>query len=677
MMKMNKQKKWWSVLGIIAGCSLLVLGYTALADGEVTIKLRIEGSNETVFSDTVEVGDCEVTDAGGEVHNLTGMAVCALTNALNEVGIDAVFKDFGFGLFLDAIGEDVTPSDWSYSWSFWVNGQPASVGVDSYPVEAGDELLLAFSVYPTVPLIVNLSDVMIVGDPFDIEVSEIVGDYDGSFVWHGSLEPAEGVSLWVDDALFSVGETGVVEVLINEASEIQVWAESVGKVRSERQVVQVLVVPEPTSSPSISPSVSPTISPSVIPPPSVSPTISPSVSPSPIVVREVMQEEREQAARRALGYLRDNQDSDGTIGGTVVSGWSAMAFGANGERASDVKQGGVTLWDGLSLASLDKATDVERQIMAVRAAGGNPRDWQTRNLVQDLRSYYKQGQFGEETLINDDIFGVLALLAADESVTTLELRQGVSNIILWQEDNGSWVNVDLTAAAIQALREYEARGGDINVTQAVEGARDYLRDEQDDDGGWAYNSASTAWVIQAIFVLGEDPNNWSNKDGKTPWNSILGYQKDNGGISWKLTDNESTFMTAYVVPALLGVSWPIQVLGVDNNLVEAGQQPKEASLSQSFVTVRNSVQPSVIPMVAGASTTIEASSSNNEANTGANTVNEVTKDGGEVLSNEIISETKRINIIDPRKSDFRFAFSLFGLVNMGVGVTVARLVMRI
>jgi len=676
-MKTKIQKLAWSLLGTAVICSLVFGGWAALADGAGIAHLRIEGSSETLFSGNVEVGDCDVTDASGVLHSYSGTAVCGLTNALSKVGIDAVFQDFGFGLFLETIGQDVTPADWSYSWSFWVNGEPASVGVDSYVVGTGDELLLTFSVFPTIPLIVDVPETITVNEPFNIEINQVVGDYDANFVWQGGLLPATEAKLWVDDTSFAVGATGLVEVVIDEVGEIEVWAESTGKVRSLRHVVQALSA-SPSPSPSLVPSISPSpsLTPSVSPVPSVipSPSISPSPSPSPTVINEVSREQREQAAQRALTYLRENQDTDGTIGGTVVSGWTAMAFRAAGQKASNVSLGGATLWDGLLKASLTRVTDIERQIMAIRAAGGDPRSWQERNLVQDLKAHFKQGQFGEEALINDDIFGVLALLAADESIAATELRQGVNNIISWQEEKGSWGNIDLAAAAIQALREYEARGGDINVRLATEKARDYLKDQQDNTGGFSSNSASTAWGIQAILSLGEDPNDWSTSLNKTPWHAILDYQKDNGGISWKLSDQESTFMTAYAVPALLGVPWPIQALGIDEDLVKEEQAATQSYTEALFSNTDTLAQPSVAPKVAGTSTVVEAAGNKEGALKKVYALNE---ESDSIHDNEVIQESESINKIDPRRSDRRFAFTLFGLVNMAVGVTVARLVMRI
>lgn len=284
------------------------------------------------------------------------------------------------------------------------------------------------------------------------------------------------------------------------------------------------------------------IPPSPTPTPSPTPVATPTPSPSPSASVEA-----------ALDYLRRQQTAQGDIDGAMTSAWSALAFGAHSERATSIKNGGLSLADALAAASLSSATDIERQILAVRSAGLNPRSFAGQDLVGRLESYVTNNQIGDPTLINDDIFGVLAFLAADKSANAPEISNTVQTILSQQGANGSWQNMDITAAAMQALRAYEKKGGPIAVHAALERAQQYLLSQRDRYGGWGENSATTSWAIQALVSVSIDP------DAST---ALGRYQNTNGGFGWRSSDDVSTFMTAYAVPALLKAPWPITTLSV-------------------------------------------------------------------------------------------------------------------
>lgn len=600
---------------------------TLWAAEETTVDLRIEGSESTMFAGPVTVLDCVVADVGGIEHEMSGVAACALAKAAGQAGFEMDFKDFGFGLFLDRIGQDSTPDDFSKSWSFWVNDSPASVGVDAYSVVDGDELLLAFTGWPAVPLRVAVPEQLVAGETASFMVERRVGEYDDNFVWQGEWEAAEGATLYVGDNGYLVPADGQVEVILNDSGELVVQAQGNGLVRSDRQVVEVVAL---VTSPSVSPVLSPSPSPSLVPSPS------PVVSPNPRV-----------AVEQALGYLRSQQNSDGTIDGAMTSAWSAMAFGADYQRAQNIMRGGASLLDGLGQVALSRATDVERQIMAVRAAGVNPRSFDGRDLIAELKGYYRQGQFGEPTLINDDVFGILALLAVEEAAGLREISGAVQTVLKAQEPDGSWGDVDMTAAAVQALRVYADRGGNVATGGAIDRARDYLRGSQDKYGGWGENSASTSWAIQAIVALNEKPGEWRNGDGLNPWQALLRYQNSNGGFGWKSENDVSAFMTAYAVPALLSQAWPIDLL--DFELVVS---PSPAVAGAVYPSTSLRVNPSPTPVV---SPTLVVSPA-------------------PVVSPSPVASVVS-NFIPPKAVDRNFAVAIFGLANLGIGVAVARMIL--
>lgn len=643
-------------ISLLAVCALgVVLGALTLraAGAAATVDLRVEGSGATVFAGEVTVSDCVVADMGGVAHELEGVAACALVKAAGESGFDMDFKDFGFGLFLDRIDGDSTPADFSQSWSFWVNDSPASVGVDAYGVAAGDEILLAFTSWPGIPLRVTGPEEVVVGETASWLVEKRVGEYDGNFAWQGRWEPAEGATVRIGETSYPVSAGGVVEIVPDEPGELVAQAQGEGLVRSARYVVEVKdLAVSPSPSPVFSPS--PALSPSPVasPSPVLSPSPSPAPSPSPNG-GAVSVGTRQSRAERALNFLRGQQSSDGTIGGDMTSAWSAMAFGANYQRADDVVKNGDSLLSALGRASLGSATDIERQILAIRAAGADPSSFNGRDLVSDLKSDFKRGQFGEEALINDDIFGILALLAAGEEASATEIVQAVMGVLKVQESDGSWGSVDMTAAAAQALQAYAREGGSVVVDQAVDRARDYLKDNQDKYGGWGENSATTAWAIQAIVALGESPGDWQTGSGQTPWQALLRYRNSNGGFGWKSDSDVSSFMTAYAVPALLGVPWPITLLDIKTMTVETSE-----TLAGELVVVSSpAMSPAVSPAVAGA------------------TIEQLPAYASDVTRAEQALGVQPTGFISPGAGDRVFFVALFSLANLGIGVASARLML--
>ena len=130
----------------------------------------------------------------------------------------------------------------------------------------------------------------------------------------------------------------------------------------------------------------------------------------------------------------------------------------------------------------------------------------------------------------------------------------------WPLTQGAEGNIDITAAAIEALN---AAG--VHNSEAQRKAFEYLRGAQDPDGGFPESvagakpesdSASTSWVVQAIWSAGENPETWKQSSGKEPLDYLESLQRANGSIQWKVgSDEEPVWMTAYAAPAFAG--WPL------------------------------------------------------------------------------------------------------------------------
>lgn len=665
-----------------------------VTEASATVHIRVEGSSTTLFDGLVSVGDCTVTDTTGVAHALSTMAACALVEAADQAGFTYEFQDFGFGLFLKKIGDDDTPADFSKSWGFFVAYDPASVGADTYQISGGEDLLFAFSGYPGVPLRVTLPASVHVGTESVFVVEKRVGDFDASFNWSGRWENAAGATLQLGDEALTVPDDGQVSKTFTTSDSLEIYATGDSFIRSARTTVAVQAAPSPTPSPSpvASPSPTPTLaaspSPQITPTPSPTPVASPTPTPTPTrtpsptptgTVAGSSTTDRKQAALRALQYLRNQQDTAGGIDGQSTSAWSAIAFGANSQPAHTISRGGSSLLEALAQASLTSATDVERQILAVRASGHNPAIFYGQNLVAKLKTYYHDNQIGETALVNDDIFGVLALLGAGESATSQAVERTVETILAKQSSNGSWVSVDMTAAAIQALRAYRQRDGKVGVDDAVVRARGYLKLNQDEYGGFSENSASTAWAIQAIISLGENPDDWKTGSGATPWNALPRYQNDNGGFGWQSTSDVSSFMTSYAATALLGAPWPVTNVAVTMTPVtiatggESSPMPTPTVRVARVAGVASSTPASFLASTV-AGTTNPAASYYAEAQSDAESAALASQTELEESSSLLLDSAVAASPIVPvTATDRNFAIGIFGLANLGVGVTVARL----
>lgn len=636
-----------------------------------SVELRIEGSQETLVRQSVSVGDCSVTDTNGIVHTYSQQAICAVVAATDGT-IATVFEDFGFGLFLKALGNDATPADFSTGWNFLVNFDPASTGVDGHTVSEDESLLLAFSGWPGVPLRVT-ADVTsaTAGQTVIFTVDKRVGEYDDAFVWLGGhWEVAEGATLFVNDEEYIVPANGRVSISV-AAGDTALFARATGSglIRSAPITVALTgQTPQPTPAPT--PTATPIPTPTLSPVPSPSPTTTPTTT-------GISEETRRLRAQRALHYLRSQQSADGTIDGPITSAWSALAFGAWSQRPETVAQYDRSLLDGLTQATLNSATDIERQILAVRAGGSNPRTWYGSDLVARLLGQYRNRQIGEEGLLNDDIFGILALVAAGESVESPIVRGSVEYVMGKQEAHGGWDTVDMTAAAVQALRAYRNAGGDDAVDAALGRARAYLKQHQDIYGGWGTNSASTAWGLQAIVALGENPGDWLVSGGYTPWSALLRYQNINGGFGWTSDQDVSPFMTAYAATALRGLPWP--VMSLEFTSVTPTPSPAISPSPTGAVSPKNAA---VLGSISGgALATSPSVFSGRSAKVGAlenSTLPDqsppVTEPSDIPQPGAFLTSTSSTPL---ERQDWRFILTGFGLANAGIGVAGARLVSKL
>jgi hypothetical protein len=300
-----------------------------------------------------------------------------------------------------------------------------------------------------------------------------------------------------------------------------------------------------------------------------------------------------------LNYLKSKQDPTGKIntGFSAPSQWASIAFSINGIDVSTVKNPEKSLKDFLlSNAPSDQSssTDWENRILSIVAIGEDPINFGGVNYVQKLESFYNNNQIGDVCSLNDDIFGLLALIAAKDKSTT-QIKQDVLNFLIQKQDSQDggfgfsapgcdWYSTssDITGAAIQALQA--AKKNNLNTSEldnAIAKAKDYLLTNQNSDGGFGYYGSSdpdtTGWVIMAFNVL--ELKDTSEMTRAKNWLLTLQSQTDGGfqAFDWgenALLSNATT--TAQSIIALSGFSWiyhPVETTITPTPSISESQDP--------------------------------------------------------------------------------------------------------
>ena len=303
----------------------------------------------------------------------------------------------------------------------------------------------------------------------------------------------------------------------------------------------------------------------------------------------------------ALDYLRSEQTDNGDIDGFGTSAWVTMAIAAAGEDPHDWKVGSNSIVDYLAANAGDATTvtDYARMILAIVAVVEDPTSFGGRDFVNLLKGQYNSGQIGDASLLNDDFWGVMALISASESPDSEAVANSVAFIKNNQNDDGGWSwgvgadsDVDDTAAAIMAL----ISAGENQNSTVIQNALAYIKSMQMDNGGFeswgATNADTNSWTIDAIVAAGQDPtsNDWI-EDSHTPVDDLLTFQQDDGSFYWQSGTPGMSVpkTTAYAIQALLGEPYPVKVLEPEEGMsVYVRVEGQSSTIWRGNVTVSES-----------------------------------------------------------------------------------------
>jgi hypothetical protein len=290
-------------------------------------------------------------------------------------------------------------------------------------------------------------------------------------------------------------------------------------------------------------------------------------------------------ANRALTWLKEIRNDDGSWNGFSGPDVGAtcdavLAFGAAGYDTLNSVYAPQTL-DYLETQAADyaqKGPDAAGKLaLAVTAAGENPRNFGGVDILQVIGEapIYNSGGYGVITNTWHQALPMLALAAAPITNTTnitditdtIVPSSAISNLLSLQQEGGGWPydtqwsapTVDSTSLAMQALLAAGVPADHDAIQQAVA----YLKDAQDDQGGWQ-NANSTAYAIQALTAAGEDITSmgWT-RGGHDPLSALAAYQKIDGPFVYQWTQtqwsspSDNASATAQTIPALFGRPLPI------------------------------------------------------------------------------------------------------------------------
>ncbi len=293
------------------------------------------------------------------------------------------------------------------------------------------------------------------------------------------------------------------------------------------------------------------------------------------------------AARQALDWIRAHQNADGGFpffgsasdpGATLDA---VFAIAAAGQNPDAWKRDGASPLDfaASKIASYTSKTDATAKlILAAVTAERDPANFAGTDLVaQVTRSYTTTGQYGRT--VSDHAWALLALDAVHDPIP----RRALDWLKAQQQPNGGWeysqgfgTDTNTTALVMQALA---ATGEPVNSTAVLSATR-YLRGQQNGDGGFPYtkpspygtdsDANSTAYVVQGLLAVKQDPISWAWMTSLTATNTItltqhdpesrlLTYQNTTGAFRYQAAVPGDNFLATYqAVPALLERPLPVR-----------------------------------------------------------------------------------------------------------------------
>ncbi len=286
----------------------------------------------------------------------------------------------------------------------------------------------------------------------------------------------------------------------------------------------------------------------------------------------------EHAADRGVNWFLSNQEESGSFG--FGGDWAMTALAAAGLNAADASTSladpsaqDFYLGDWQASGPGGAATDAERAILSGVAGGiqtsrlSTSADTTKSNMVARVAELFDGEQIGETGLLNDDIFGVLALHHAGAPpellrsiVDYLRTKQLPNGGWSWNASPGAPADTDMTGSVVAAFCAAGVGPGDGDLDQAIA----LLHTLQDaatggfiappEAFGIGVNTDTTSWVTSGLIQCGIDPQSseWTTAQGKTPLDYLVSMQQPDGHFDWTEEFAGGAFETYSSVRPLAG-----------------------------------------------------------------------------------------------------------------------------
>ncbi len=253
---------------------------------------------------------------------------------------------------------------------------------------------------------------------------------------------------------------------------------------------------------------------------------------------------------KAFKFLISKQNNDGSYNGEMYTDWVAIALSQKGGESKE------KIKEYLISNDIDSSvlTDYERRAMALMSLGISPYDGTDFDYIKKIIDSFDGVQFGDPSLVNDDIFAILVLKNAGFNEDDEIIKKDVSYIIS-QGNNGSWGSVDMTAAFVQALSGLENMDG---VSDSISNAKNFILS----------NSLNLNNPFTASWVMQSGVETIKSKE------YLISIQNEDGGINIDGGDVDSSiWATSYTIPAILNKNWD-EILKNFNKIIYENETPR-------------------------------------------------------------------------------------------------------
>lgn len=517
-----------------------------------TVRLRLETYDATLYNNDFVVTACPSSEAGDEY---TLNAWCAVEQLAENLGWTISASWGEFGIYLSQINQyDGSDFNW---WSWYSELDMGITSLNSHILAENENLLLAYGINPMKTSV----------DNYTPQVGETItlNNLDQDFTaWPPTWTVNTPSSTFVinDEEIFDVD--GIFELEITTTTAYEVYGKKAGYLDSNTIII------EPTYSTSTPPAEEDNSNEDSGNQNNLGGGGGYTPPPAPETISDQTIQE---AVDKILAYLESQQAEDGKILDGGITDWSILSFGANNQYAEDIASVSSTLLEYAESYNFTDSSDLNlcaaypRHILALLATGTATDDANITSLTSKIQTECISENLYGLNGINDDIFALISMLALDYTLDDAVVSTTYHTILDDQTDSGAftwdgWAGADITGAAINTLTYAQEKN--LNVEQSIlNNAKQYLKDNQLDDGGWTGSGITsdvltTSWALMGINALGETQDDWFTGDNKNPWHVLINNLNNNGyyesawspgAVDW--------FATKHAVPALLGKSWPI------------------------------------------------------------------------------------------------------------------------